>query len=311
MSRICIIGGTNIDICGTAYEPLKERDSNAGEITVSFGGVGRNIAEICTLLHDNVSFVTCFSDDGYGALLKSDCEKLGMDCSCSITAAGVPSSMYLAILDSDHDMRLAMNDMRLLSHLKTETVQKAAGNLSAEDWLVLDANLEEACIQAALHTAQCPAAADPVSMQKAGKFLPALDRLAVFKPNRFEAEYLNGITIHDAKSARASLQWFLEQGVREVIISMADEGVLLGTQEQCVWMRHQKIPVSNATGGGDAFLGAYIAARARGIEPKDAAYAGIGSAAATIGQNAVRRRTLSKKMIENEIVHMKIRETDL
>ena len=311
MSRICVIGGTNIDICGKAYAPLQERDSNAGEITVSFGGVGRNIAEICSLLHDNVGFVTCFSEDAYGRLLRSDCEALGLDCSDSVSVPNVPSSMYLAILDSDHDMKLAMNDMRLLSHLKTETVIQAVSRLCADDRIILDANLEESCIRAVLENAPCPAAADPVSMQKAGKFLRVLDRLAIFKPNRFEAQSMNGIAIHNPMNARDSLQWFLDRGVKEVIISMAEDGVLAGTAEECLWLQHRKICVSNATGGGDAFLGAYVSSRAMGLCVRDAAYAGIGAAAAAIEKDAVRRRILNKKMIEDAILNMEIRETVL
>ncbi len=45
-NTICVIGGANIDICGSSLEPLKNYDSNPGTIAVSYGGVGRNIAQI-------------------------------------------------------------------------------------------------------------------------------------------------------------------------------------------------------------------------------------------------------------------------
>ena len=41
--RICVIGGSNIDICGASIEPLRNFDSNPGIVTVRYGGVGRNI----------------------------------------------------------------------------------------------------------------------------------------------------------------------------------------------------------------------------------------------------------------------------
>ena len=70
MKEICVIGGANIDICGISDKPLVDYDSNPGIISLSFGGVGRNIAEICTLLKGNVRFVTCFADDDFGRMIK-------------------------------------------------------------------------------------------------------------------------------------------------------------------------------------------------------------------------------------------------
>ena len=42
---VCVIGGMNIDLQGSSNQPLVFNDSNPGEIVMSAGGVGRNIAE--------------------------------------------------------------------------------------------------------------------------------------------------------------------------------------------------------------------------------------------------------------------------
>ena len=41
MSSICVIGGANIDIVGSSIDPLQNFDSNPGEISIAYGGVGR------------------------------------------------------------------------------------------------------------------------------------------------------------------------------------------------------------------------------------------------------------------------------
>ena len=47
---IAIIGAVNIDICGTSDVQPVLHDSNPGNVNISFGGVGRNIAEnLCHL----------------------------------------------------------------------------------------------------------------------------------------------------------------------------------------------------------------------------------------------------------------------
>ena len=50
MSRVAVIGAVNIDICGRPFNPLIMRDSNPGTVTMSMGGVGRNIAHNLRLL---------------------------------------------------------------------------------------------------------------------------------------------------------------------------------------------------------------------------------------------------------------------
>ena len=41
---VSVIGGLNIDLQGSSVNPLVFNDSNPGEIVMSAGGVGRNIA---------------------------------------------------------------------------------------------------------------------------------------------------------------------------------------------------------------------------------------------------------------------------
>ena len=64
-NSIWVFGGANIDVIGHALNNLIEYDSNIGEIELSYGGVGRNIAQSCLLFSDkstdiNVNLITCF-----------------------------------------------------------------------------------------------------------------------------------------------------------------------------------------------------------------------------------------------------------
>lgn len=309
--RICVIGGSNIDICGASLEPLRNFDSNPGVIDVSFGGVGRNIAQILALLGEKPLFVSVFSADSYGRMMKADCDALGMDTSFSIVSEDYPSSMYIAILDSNHDMRVAMSDMRNLREMKPEHLKPVLSGLTKNDMIVIDANLELECIRYVAEKAPCALAADPVSASKCLRLQDVLPSLAIFKPNVFEAQRLNGIEIIDEESACRSLDWFLERGVKEIIISMAEQGVLLGTEKEKIWFTHRLIDLDNATGGGDSFLGAYLTRRLHGIDPRQAVRSAISAAVMTIEQDAVNRRRLCLADIEEAEASMEIREVNL
>lgn len=311
MAKICVIGGAAIDICGASVVPLRDFDSNPGEISISYGGVGRNIAQIIGMLDRDLKFVTCFSSDNYGSLMKEDCEKLGMDCSMSKIVDDLPSAMYIAILNEDHDMNIAMSDMRILDHLDEETIDRALATLNEEDYLVLDANLSKETLEHIAKNAKCHVAADPVSANKCKRLEDVLEHIDVFKPNQFEASEFTGIWIEDDETARANLDWFLDHGVKEIIISMADRGVLLGTREEKVWFTHRSITLNNATGGGDSFMGTYVAERAEGRTPVESVRCAITAAVNTIENDAVRRRSLNEKTILDMIEATKIAERRL
>lgn len=310
-NTICVIGGANIDICGSSLEPLKNYDSNPGTIAVSYGGVGRNIAQICALLKQKTKFITVFSKDEYGQMMRHDCQELGMDTSDSVVDEQLPSSMYIAILDSNRDMKIAMSDMRILRSMRIEVLEPALKHLSKDDIIIIDANLDMQCIEYILKNAPCRVAADPVSTAKAERLQDVLGLLTIFKPNQYEAQQLTGIWIRDDKSARESLDWFLDKGVQEVIISMADRGILLGTKEKKVWLTHRTISLENATGGGDSLLGAYVSRRAMQETPLQAIRFGISTAVTAIEQDAVRRRSLDSQEILQKIDDMNIKEREL
>lgn len=308
MKSVCVIGGANIDVCGASLEPLRNFDSNPGTITVSYGGVGRNIAQICALLKEHVMFVSCFSADSYGTMMKQDCEDLGMDTSLSKIVSDIPSSMYVAILDEDHDMRVAMSDMRILRSMDTEMLEKTMSVLNEDDMIIIDANLDMESIGYILDHAPCPIAADPVSVSKASRFTSQIEKITIFKPNRFEAEAMSGISIQDEQSALECLRWYLNRGVKEVLISLADQGVLLGTSEVCIWLKHRTIHLDNATGGGDTMLGAYVTQRLNGIYPTQALRFAVSAAVDTIEKDSFRRRSLDPLMILDEIESMNMEE---
>lgn len=308
MGRIFVIGGANIDICGASNEPLRNYDSNPGTVSVAFGGVGRNIAEYAALLGGDVKFITAFSADHYGTMLKNDCESLGMDCSYSMITPDYPTSMYIAILDHDRDMRIAMSDMRILRAFDDEMLARVLQSTHADDIIIIDANLHIPSLHYIAEHAGCILAADPVSVAKASRLEDILDKLTIFKPNRFEAEHLSGIALRDEQSMRDILDWFREKGIKETVISMADRGVLLGTEEMKIHFTHRIAYVENATGGGDSFLAAYVCARGSGKNPREAVRFAIACALHVIAHDEPERRKITRELIEESIPGTEIKE---
>ena len=63
--KIIVIGGCNIDFICRATANIEPATSNAADISLQLGGVGRNIAENLTRLGAEVTLITSLGDDIY------------------------------------------------------------------------------------------------------------------------------------------------------------------------------------------------------------------------------------------------------
>ena len=80
-SYAVVVGGVNVDIGGRSLAPLVAADSNPGTVSVSLGGVGRNIAHNLSLLGVDVRLLAAYGDDLHGQQVVSSCASLGIDLS--------------------------------------------------------------------------------------------------------------------------------------------------------------------------------------------------------------------------------------
>jgi pseudouridine kinase len=254
-----LIGGANIDILGKSFQTLRPSDSNPGRVSISYGGVARNIAHNLTNIDRPVRLLTVFGDDGLGHQCAKDCTDRGMDISQSMFLENSTSSTYLAIANNDGDMSVAIADMDILKHLTKEAVTPFLQSIDRDDVLVVDTNLEFDMIEFITSNVTCILACDPISTAKTKKILPFLDRLTVFKPNRLEAEVCCGFPITDDESLMKALRFLRKSGIRDVIITLGVRGGAIACDEGIFRYYHRDVPVISATGAGDAFLSAYIA----------------------------------------------------
>lgn len=116
----------------------------------------------------------------------------------------------------------------------------------------------------------------------AGAFDDALFRLSDYVvPNEIEAETLTGIAVSDLAAARRAGDALLAKGARTALITLGERGALFHNKEHSTHIpAFAAGPVVETTGAGDAFVGGFAAALARGIDPIEAAR--FGSAAAGI-----------------------------
>ena len=309
MKRIVVIGGANVDIQGASQKELVAKDSNIGTISYSFGGVGRNIAENLAHLGNEVCFVGAFGNDAMGQQMYQYCASLGMDMSHSLQLDQV-SSTYLAILDGNRDMQVAINDMRILDELTVEHLEKVMDMVVEDDIVVLDTNLsEEAFMYCATHS-KAPIYVDPISVAKADKVKPVFSYLTGFKPNEYEAEYLIGKKLTNEEEKKESLKEFLDLGIKKIVISLGRDGVIAGENGKFLQLHHSLVKMKSATGAGDAFMAGFVHQQARNESLEDSIRFASGCSMVAIQSEATVSPLMSEKRVLSimEEVNMEVKE---
>ena len=265
---IAVVGGMNMDIGGSASGALRLRDSNPGLVSLRPGGVGRNIAHDLRLLGAEVSLVSAVGDDAFGRALLAGCEALGLDMSMTQVRPRERSSTYLYVNDDGGDMLLAVSDMDIVDRISPQVLEPLLPRLNSFDAVVLDANLSEASLGYLAETLTVPLYADAVSVAKAPKLLRILPELSALKPNRLEAEALTG----ESDPERAARQ-LLRQGVKRVLLTLGEEGMLAAEGERILRLPRRKVTVVSTTGAGDAATAAMAWADVHGLDLRQSARA--------------------------------------
>lgn len=277
MADIVIIGGINIDIEGYPYKDLVEQDSNPGRIKISYGGVGRNIAENAARIGEKVAMLSVIGADELGRGARSHLAELGVDVSMVREIPGRGSAIYLSILNPNRDMHLGLCDMEIIQELTAEDIRKAGTVFEDAAAVALDGDLEEAMLRDATEILSDKMLFyDPVSANKAHRAKECIGRFHSIKPNLIEAEVLSGMQIKTEEELRDAARYFLDKGVKNVYITLNRDGVYFKNKEKEGFIRPPKsIKIESATGAGDAFSATILYGMAHGLEIDEIAALGM------------------------------------
>ena len=284
---VYVIGAVNMDITGTPHAPLRAGDSNPGRITLTPGGVGRNIAENLRLLGRKVSLVTVTGEDAYADLIREHCLNAGIDLQYSFTDPLGRTSAYLCIAEENGDLNVAVSDMSICDQLTPAKISPLLPVLNRGSMVIADANLPEETLSWLGQHVTVPLAADPVSVAKAPRLKGLLSRLVLLKPNVPEAELLTGMSITGDGDLPRAADALHRLGVKRVYLSLGPRGVWADdVREGGELIPCAPGPVVNTTGCGDAFVAAAADAFLNGLGAIESARRALAASAICAGDPA-------------------------
>lgn len=299
---VTVIGGSNMDIQGSPKNPLIMYDSNPGQVDISLGGVGRNIAENLSRLSINTKLISAIGNDLYGNTILSECKNLNIDVEDCFISDEYATSIYISILNSSKDMQLAISHMDIIEKLDESFINSKHKSLNDSKAIVIDTNLSQETIEFITRTySHLPIFVDTVSTSKCTKIKDILRRFEGVKLNKYEAETLSGIKIENLDDAKKSCEYFINEGVKNVFITLSSDGVYCANNEISLHLKGVEIDIVNATGAGDAFMAGIIYGFMNDLHLEETAKFSVGASILALSHKNTINPNLSVDLVEKTI----------
>ncbi|MBN2540259.1 MAG: hypothetical protein JXB08_01910 [Bacilli bacterium] len=254
--RLLVIGACNIDLIGTTLEPVIPHESNIGHISISLGGVAKNIATNLYNLGADIAFLTILGADRFANLQEKELTDLGIDFSHSFRKDSL-SSTYLAVHDSNGEMVTGVNDMRAFETLTIEEFKPLDDYIKSFDVLIFDTNLRQEVLEYLIQTYKDKLIyVDGVSQTKVVRIQSVLPFIDLLKINNYE---LNSLLDIENCDIIYGVKQLIQRGVKHCMVSSANEPITYNIEENIYQsITHKMKEIKSTMGAGDALLSGTI-----------------------------------------------------
>ena len=305
-ARIVVVGGANTDVVAFADGKLRAADSNPGRVREYRGGVARNIAENLSLLDMDVHLISAFGGDTASYQLAEECSAAGIVIEGSVFVEDLPGARYVAIDDENHELALAVSDMRVLDRITPAALAASprVELIESADLVIADTNISAESLGWLAENVTVPFVVDPVSAAKATRVSGVLDALTAFKPNGNEAEAILGISVENLVDAEDAARLFVERGVRHAFVTPGHLGIGWAGDGESGAMELPPAEVANSIGAGDSFVSGVVFALLMGTSTEQAAMVGAACSAITLGSREIVNQSLGREAVQTTMEGM-------
>ncbi len=284
MARIVVLGSLNMDLVVTVPRLPRPGETVLGQRLGSYpGGKGANQSVAAARLGGQVAMVGRVGDDAFGASLIKNLESNGVDASGVEQDPGTPTGAALIYVEDGGQNMIAVAP-GANARLDTTDVQRAAARLQPGDVLVMQLEIAIAVVEQATLAARRAEALLLLNAAPAQRLEPEILRqLDALVVNEREA---GALADHEdsAQDAAAALH---ASGPKLVIVTLGPGGSLYCDSTGVNRVEPFQVQATDATGAGDAFMGAFAVGIARRLETKNAIrFANAAGAAATTALGA-------------------------
>lgn len=284
-TEVIVVGSVNVDLTATGTPVPSAGETRTGDrFAMGLGGKGANQAVAAARAGASTKFVGCVGGDTFAVVAMHALREAGVDLGelHEVDATTGVAHIRVDAASGDNSIFVIPGANAALTLERAVASLRAVASEGAVVLLQLEVPLETVVAVAAEATELgLTVVLDPAPARE----LPAsLCRdVEVVTPNEHEAGLLSGIEVTDDASAERAGRWFLERGVRVVLITRGAAGASLVTSAGAEHLATVAVDAVDTTAAGDSFAGHLGAALAAGGELREAVTRALaaGSLAAT------------------------------
>jgi ribokinase len=268
---IAVVGSANVDL--TTFNDVFPQPGETifgKKFDLGFGGKGANQAVAARLCGANVGIVAKVGSDLFGPATIKNFETMGIDTTHLQIAEGVSSGVAPIFVDPNGQNRIIVvkgaNET-----LSPEDVDAAASLLRKADVIIMQFEIPLRTVYhtvnfAKINGIRCivnPAPAQPIDYKQ-------ISDAGYFIPNESEAETVTGMPVHSLEEANKCAEFLLRQGMRRVVITLAERGCVTAGPDRVELIPAFKVQAVDTTGAGDAFIGSFAVFLSEGLTESEA-----------------------------------------
>lgn len=258
--KIAVVGSLNMD-----YSVMLKKRPAVGEtvladgILITPGGKGANQAYAAGRTGGNVQMIGRVGEDANGEIVKNTLKEQNVNTEGICTDTENPTGLAIITLD-----RQAQNSIVVCpganQKVKGDEILASLDKLANLKLVMLQLEIPMECVEQAVNYAKkrkIMTFLDPAPVPPEGLTDSIYKMIDYISPNAIEAEMLSGMKVSDRESAKRAAGFFVEKGVKNVIIKLGGQGVYAtdGTDE--IMIPAIEMPVMDTTAAGDTFAGAF------------------------------------------------------
>jgi pseudouridine kinase len=235
--RYTVIGAANIKIITKSKSKIVPGESNPAEVRLEADGVARNIASLLAHQGEEVDLIAAVGNDPLGALLRDSCKDIGVNADAFIVKNNISTGINLSALENSGELYAAFTAITAPEQIKAGDITKHKGIIKEADLLVLDLNLTEKTLEAALELrGGGKVFIDAVSVDKVQRIGGLLQRIDILKLNRLEAERLTGISLDTKERVKQACYYVVGRGTKRVYVTLGMAGVCAADNRGAVFV---------------------------------------------------------------------------
>lgn len=256
MNKVCILGSINMDIVLRVKNQPKEGETIlAKSFEKIAGGKGANQAVAAKRSGAEVCMIAKIGKDDNGKFLKEKLQNENIDTNFIFEDEVEATGMAIITINDKGDNSIVVvpgSNMRLTQ----QEIETTYSKLQESDILIAQFETNEDIIINAFKKAKelekltilNPAPAKEID----DELLKVTD---IIIPNETEAEALTGVKIETLEDAHKAGKFFLEKGVKNIIITLGSKGAAVIGEDFCELVDAYKVNAVDTTAAGDSFIG--------------------------------------------------------